>query len=207
MAAFLLIAAAMAGGCVEIGEEARPREPAPASRFETLVIPDGTVVLASLNTSLATDINHSGDPFSATTTSPIDLGGRTLIPSGAQIHGLLQNVTHSGRIKGRAQMTLRYQSIVDLQRKRHLISAEPLTLQAASDAHGEIVRIPAGTVLGVVSGHIADGSEGAAIEASAGSGAGMIVMHATKGEDLTLSPGQRLAIRTTGATNVQVAIR
>jgi hypothetical protein len=211
----LVVAAATTGGCgqgaadatsakgtASSGTQARSKE-----RFDTLVIPAGTTVVASLDTPLSTDVNHSGDPFTATTIEAIDVGGRTVTPSGSQIHGVLQDVEDSGRIEGRARLTLLYQSLVDPQGKRYGISAQPLTLQAASSTHGDIEKIAAGTVLGAIVGAIADGGKGAAIGAGAGAGAGTIVVLATKGEDLALNPGQKLAVRTTGATSVQVAAR
>jgi hypothetical protein len=214
----MVVAAAMTAGCNDDAEEATAAEYKASSgaqanqatqkeRFDTLIIPGGTGVLASLDTPLSTDVNHSGDPFTATTIESIEAGGRTVIPSGSQIHGVLQNVEDSGRIKGRAKMTLVYQAIVDPQGKRYGISAAPLTLQAASATHGDIEKIAAGTVLGAIVGGIADGGKGAAIGAGVGAGAGTIVMLATKGDDLELSPGQKLSVVTTGATSVQVAAR
>lgn len=208
----ILIAAAMTAGCTKDLEETasagapvaqQPR----AAQPTTLTIPSGTTVVASLDTPLSTDLNHSGDAFTATTIEPIVVGGKTVVPSGAGIRGVLQNVEDSGRIQGRAQMTLSYQSITDSKGESYAISATPLTLQAASNTHGDIEKIAAGTVLGAIVGGIADGGKGAAIGAGAGAGAGTIVMLATKGADLELSPGQRLAVHMTGATSVQVASR
>jgi hypothetical protein len=211
----LVVAAAVTGGCTKDAADAPAAAGTTASgaqtgskeRFDTLVIPGGTGVVASLDTPLSTDVNHSGDPFTATTVESIDVGGRTVMPSGSQVHGVLQNVEDSGRIEGRAQMTLLYQSIVDPQGKRYGISAVPLTLQAASSTRGDVEKIAAGGVLGAIVGAIADGGKGAAIGAGAGAGAGTIVMLATKGDDLVLSPGQKLSVVTTGATSVQVAAR
>jgi hypothetical protein len=209
------VAAPTTGGCVKGADDAPAAsgtvssgtQSAAKDRYDTLVIPSGTGVVASLDTSLSTDVNHSGDAFTATTVEPITVGGRTVMPSGSKIHGALQNVEDSGRIKGRAKMTLVYQAIVDPQGKRYGISAAPLTLQAASATHGDIEKIAAGTVLGAIVGGIADGGKGAAIGAGVGAGAGTIVMLATKGDDLELSPGQKLSVVTTGATSVQVAAR
>jgi hypothetical protein len=137
----------------------------------------------------------------------IVVGGRTLMPSGSQIHGVLQDVEDSGRISGRARMTLLYQSIVDPKGHRYAISAVPLKLQAASTTGSDVEKIAAGTVLGAIVGGIADGGKGAAIGAGAGAGAGTILMLATKGDDLALSPGQKLSVLMTGATSVEVAVR
>ena len=210
--ALILIAAAITVGCakVKVGvpdATAAQAKAAPKPQFETLVIPNGTLVVASLDTQLSTETNHTGDPFHATTTEPTIVGGRTAIPSGAQIHGVLRDVEASGRIEGRARMTLAYETIVDSQGKSHTLSAQPLTLQAASATRGDVEIIAAGGVLGGIIGGIAGGGKGAAIGAGAGAGAGTIIMLATKGDDLELNPGQKLAVHMTDSMSVQVPVQ
>jgi hypothetical protein len=204
----VLIAAAITAGCAkETGTRdaaaARSQE-APKPRFETLVIPDGTSVMASLGTRLSTETNHAGDPFVATTTAPVIVDGRTVVPAGATIHGVLRDVQASGRIKGRARMTLAYQGIVDSQGTTHTISAQPLTLQAASATRGDVEKIAAGGVLGAIVGGIAGGGKGAAIGAGAGAGAGTVLMLATKGADVVLDPGRTLTVQMTSSTSLPV---
>ena len=208
----ILIAAAVTVGCAKNQEsvkDAAAAQPAAAQkpRFETLVIPDGTSIVASLDTQLSTETNHTGDAFRATTTEPVIVGGRTVVPTGAQINGVLRDVEASGRIEGRARMTLAYETIVDSQGKTQTISALPLTLQAASATRGDVEKIAAGGVLGGIIGGIAGGGKGAAIGAGAGAGAGAIIMLATKGDDLELNPGQKLAVHMTGSMSVQVPAR
>jgi len=205
----VLIAMAVTVGCTkeQAGAQngAAARTPAVQKpRYETLVIPDGTNVAASLNTRLSTETNHTGDPFVATTTQPVIIGGRTVVPVGSQIHGVLRDVQASGRVKGRARMTLAYQGIVDSQGATHAISAVPLTLQAASSTRGDVEKIAAGTVLGAIIGGVTHGGKGAAIGAGAGAGAGTVLMLATKGADVDLDAGQRLNVQMTSSTSLPV---
>lgn len=182
-------------------------EPVTQARYETLVIPDGTSVVALLDTRLSTKTNHSGDPFGATTTEAIIVSGKTVVPAGARIHGVLEGVEASGRVKGRARMTLVYHGIVDSEGKPHAISARPLTLQAASATRGDVEKIAAGGVLGGLIGGISGGGKGAAIGAGAGAGVGTALMLATKGAEVELEAGQRLEIRMTSPTSIQVLAR
>jgi hypothetical protein len=205
----ILIAAAITVGCTKEQEGVRSGTAAQTQavqkpRFETLVIPGGTNVVASLDRRLSTETNHAGDSFVATTTAPIIVDGRTVVPAGAQIHGVLRDVQASGRVKGRARMTLAYQGIVDSQGTTHAISALPLTLQAASTTHGDVEKIAAGGVLGALVGGITGGGKGAAIGAGAGAGAGTILMLATKGDEVELQAGRRLNVQMTSSTNMQV---
>lgn len=209
LAMLIVLAAAITSGCADDRTSARDATtdrttPAQKPRSETMVIPNGTNVVAALDTRLSTETNHSGDSFGATTTEPIIVGGKTAVPAGARIHGVLRDVQASGRTKGRAQMTLTYETIVDSQGETHTISAQPLTLQAASATHGDVEKIAAGGILGGIVGGIAGGGKGAAIGAGAGAGAGTILMLATKGDEVELEAGQRLNVQTTSATSIQV---
>jgi hypothetical protein len=205
----MLLAVAITVGCTKDQASVRNAAAAPTTaaqkpRFETLVIPDETNVVASLDTPLSTETIHTGDPFGATTTEAIIVGGKTAVPAGARIHGVVRDVQASGRIKGRARMTLTYESIVDSQGKTHTISALPLTLQAASATASDVEKIAAGGVLGAIIGGIAGGGKGAAIGAGAGAGAGTVIMLATKGDEVELEAGQRLNVHMTSSTSIQV---
>jgi len=202
----VVLAAGLAAGCSQDRESSRSAGTAEAQkpRFVTFIIPDGTSVVASLDTRLSTETNHTGDPFGATTTESVIVGGKTVLPAGTRIHGVLRDVQASGRIKGRARMTLAYLGVVDPEGKTHAISATPLTLQAASDTHGDVEKIAAGGVLGAIIGGIAGGGKGAAIGAGAGAGAGTVLMLATKGDEVELEAGQRLIVQMTSSTSIQV---
>jgi hypothetical protein len=168
---------------------------ASAPRHETLVLPTGTSLIAVLLTRLSTNANSDGDPFVATTVGPIFVDGRTVVPAGSRIDGVLRDVQASGRIKDRARMTLVFQEIVDSAGKTHSMSALPLTVQAASRTHHQDLKItarpPAGAVIG----------------AAAGAGAGTILVLATKGEDVELSQGVKLYVEMTDPTSFVVTSR
>lgn len=203
----LLIAATTLGGCAQSTDDTASTRAAvdTTARFETIVVPEGTTVVISLDTPIATDVNRTGDPFVATTVEPVIVDGATAIPTGSKVHGTLQDVQSSGRVAGRAQMTLAFQTYVDSESQRRAISALPLTMQAASTTDSDIEKIAAGGVVGAVVGGIAAGGKGAVIGAGAGVGAGTILMLATKGDDLELQVGQRITMRLTGPANVRVA--
>lgn len=205
----LALLAAAATGCTNDQDGARSsaaaqNPPAQVPRLETVVIPAGTTVVASLSTRVSTDASRTGDSFSATTVEPILVDGRTVIPTGARISGVLRDVQASERMTGRARMTLDYVSIVDAEGTTRTITARPISLQAASTTEGDVELIAAGGILGAIIGGIADGTRGAAIGAGAGVGTGVIIMLATKGDDLELNPGQKLFVEMMQSTNVQV---
>ena len=204
----LLVALAITAGCAkapadDVDQKAEEQQ-AQKPDGETMIIPAGTILVTSLGTRLTTDTNHTGDQFVVTTTEPITVGGRTAVPDGVRVNGVLSNVQDSGRVKGRAQMTLTFKEIVDSEGKVHAISAQPITLQADSGAGEDAVKIGAGSVIGAVIGGISGGGKEAAIGAAVGAGAGTVLVLATKGDEIELDPGQKLSVLITSPANVWV---
>jgi len=213
--ALLLIFTAVTTGCTKDASKAevlsesdhQGSAKAPVTRYETLVLPAGTNFVAVLQTQLATDVNTTGDAFVATTVDPIVVDGRTVAPAGSRIDGVLRDVQASGKIKNRAHMTLVFQEIVDSAGKPHVISAQPLTIQAASETRNDVLKIAAGGAVGAIIGAISGKKNGALIGAAAGAGAGTILVLATKGDDVELAQGVKLYVQMTGPTSFVVAAR
>ena len=209
--ALLMALAAASAGCTKDAAVADSKAPAAkeqqasAPRQETVVMPTGTRFLAVLGTPLSTDSNHDGDAFVATTVEPIVVDGRTVVPAGSRIDGVLRDVQASGRIKDRARMTLVFQEMVDATGKTQTMSALPLTIKAASETHKDALRIAGGTAAGAVIGAITGKKNGAVIGAAAGAGAGTILVLATKGDDVELDQGLKLYVEMTGPTSFMVA--
>jgi hypothetical protein len=211
--ALFLVLGAASTGCTKSDAVADAKEMAAkatqnaAPSHETLVVPAGTSFTAVLDTKLSTDSNKDGDPFVATTADAIVIDGRTVVPAGSRIDGMLREVQASGRIKDRAKMTLVFQEIADASGKTHAMSAQPLTIKAASETHNDVIKIAGGTAAGAVLGAISGKKNGAVIGAAAGAGAGTVLVLATKGDDVELSPGLKLYVQTTGPTSFVVATR
>lgn len=173
----------------------------------TLVVPANTSVIATLDRRLSTETSRTGDPIVLNTVEAIVSEGRTVVPAGAAIDGTLRDVEASGRVSGRAEMTLTFTSLTDADGRVHVLDAVPLVLRAESGTGTDVERMAAGGIIGGVIGGIAGGGKGAAIGAGAGIGAGVIVMLATQGEELVLESGQKIAITFTSPMSIQVAAR
>lgn len=206
IASLLIVMAAMSG-CTKEASKAEELSKSSAPSTETLVVPTGTSLVAVLQTPLSTDANASGDPFAATIVDAIVVDGRTVVPAGSRIDGVLRDVQASGKIKDRAQMTLVFQEIIDSAGKAHAVSAQPLTIKAASEMKNDVLKIAAGGAVGAIIGAASGKKNGAVIGAAVGAGAGTILVLATKGEDVELSQGLKLLVQMTGPTSFVVAAR
>ncbi len=107
---------------------------------DSITIPAGTELVASLDQAVSTDENKSGDTFRATVSMPLVVDGRTVMNSGSSIRGVLREVQESGDVVGRAHMTLAFETLVSSTGTSHEIDARPLSLQAATDGAAVIVK-------------------------------------------------------------------
>jgi len=174
------------------------------------LIPNGTRVTAVLRNRIATNASYSGDPFTMEVTSPGQY-------SGAIIRGRLTTVSQSGRVTGRANLAMEFDSI---QHRGRTYSFAGI-IDSAREADGDtisinnegtvrdsnqttrtVTRAGIGAALGALIGAIAGGGEGAAIGAAVGAGAGAGSVLIQGRDNLQLEQGTEFTITSTGPTNV-----
>jgi hypothetical protein len=77
-----------------------------ADRPVSMTVPEHTPIHITLDQAVSSDQNISGDHFQATVTEPVDVNGKTVIPQGAHVEGLIVDARKSGRLMGRAQLRM-----------------------------------------------------------------------------------------------------
>lgn len=190
MTALLLSLAIILAGC--------------GSEQQTVTIPEGTMLTVSLNNTLSTKTSEAGKEFTANTLDPVMVNGQTAIPAGATVRGELTEVQQPGNVKGRARLTLDFTELVGPDGNTYALAAEPITIEAESGTRDDLEKIAAGAVAGAIIGGLTDGGKGAAIGAAIGAGAGGVVVVATKGDQLTLQPGQNIKIATSAPVEMPI---
>src|SRR5438045_844426 len=93
----------------ETAAKAAAAKPAPPPK---ITIPAGTPLHVSLNVGVSASKSEPGTEFSATLSDPIVVNGKTVLPQGAHVVGRVVDAKESGRVKGRASLSLALTSIV-----------------------------------------------------------------------------------------------
>ena len=90
-----------------------PAQPAPAAPAPPppIVVPAGTTVTVRLAQSVGSKISQAGQSFSGTVADPVVVGGRTAIPAGAKVSGIVVDAKPLGRFAGGASLSLRLNSV------------------------------------------------------------------------------------------------
>ena len=173
----------------------------------SFVIPDGTQLVGVLNNDLSTQNVREGDRFTMTVRSPSQYDGAT-------IEGSVLNVDRGGRVTGRSEMTLDFDTIRLRDGRTYQFAG---ILEAVRTPSGETVRVDnegavregsqtektvtrtaIGTAVGAIIGAIAGGGKGAAIGAVIGAGAGAGSVYIQGRDDLQLGAGTEVTVRATG---------
>jgi hypothetical protein len=183
------------------------------SAFSSLAaeIPQGVHVLLRMENSLNTRTAQDGDYVYLRTAVPIAVAGEIAVPVGSYVQGVVTEAKRSGRVKGRAQLAIRLETLTlgtgkvyrfaphlsavdggDTGQK--VIGAENTVEQApGKGADAERIAIPAGSGAGI--GGIADRSwKGAGIGAGVGSAVGLATVLLTRGKEVELRQGSTLDV-------------
>jgi hypothetical protein len=138
---------------------------------QRLTASTGTLVRVRLNSALRTGMTRPGDRFTGVLTAPIMSGGAVLVPRGATVSGLVRASQPSGRLNGRAVMSLALDS-VEVGGRPVPLSTDNLVRTSDRHRRRNIAIIGGGSGVGALIGGLAGGGAGALIGAGAGAAAG-----------------------------------
>ena len=185
------------------GETAKPAAKIPVYREVT--IPAGTTLRLDLASSISSDTSKVEDPVSARVREAVIVDGKTVVPAGSSLAGVVTDVADSGRVKGRARIAYRFNSLT-VDDERYDISTAPTSHIAEATKGEDAKKIGIGAGAGAAIGAILGGGDGAAKGAAIGGGAGTGVVLATKGKEVRLGPGANVTTKLTAPLTVRVRI-
>ncbi len=172
-----------------------------AQAQETLAA--GTVIRASLDLSLSTEKNVAGDPFTMKVIDSPDVNDKTVIPVGSTIKGVVAESVCSGRVKGRAEMSLRFTELVLPSGRTYAIQSAGVSRIASRTNNPEAVVIERRAGLGSLAGGI--GGNGAGVGAASGAGGGTGAISGTSRKATGFSQGSTLNVKLTEPLKVNLS--
>lgn len=174
-------------------------------------IPRGSHVLLRLVNSITTRTAHEGDFVYFRTATPITSAGAILVPADSYVQGVVTRSVRSGRVKGRAELSIRIDTLTLPSGKTLRLSP---TLAAVDAGEGEqkvvgkegevkegaskgvdAARIATTGGIGAAIGGMADRSwKGAGIGAGAGGAVGLATVLLTRGREVELRQGSTVDV-------------
>lgn len=181
----------------ETGNVLRPDAPIAAAqpplRTATgpVELPAGTNVVVRMIDGVDSETARPGQTFAASLDEAIVLNGETVFPRGADAVLKLVDAKESGKLTGRAELTL---DLVSVTLNGRPVELNTVTVSRVSDSRGErTAKVAGGTaIVGAIIGGIAAGGKGAALGAAAGGAAGAGAEIITKGQRVKIPSETRL---------------
>lgn len=206
------VTAAVFAGAFGAQEQGGWRQADQAAKAGEYVVPAGTKVPLSLINSVSTKHSTEGDRIYLETVFPIMANGRIVIPPGSYVAGTVTQVKRPGRIKGRGELYVRFDSLtlpngvtrdfrarvasMDGRAAEELDKSEG-KIKSEGNKSGDARNVGEATAAGASVGVIAGGAAGhygmgAGIGAAAGATAGLIGVLASRGPDAVLAKGSTI---------------
>jgi hypothetical protein len=196
-----------------MAQEAIPAsDPAPIPAVKQYTVETGVRIPLALINSVSTKHSASGDRVYLETVFPILANGKIAIPPGSFVSGTITEVKRPGRVKGRGELYLRFDTLTlangvtrdfrgrlggvdgrgseELDRKEGKVISEG---NKGGDARTIAETTAAGASIGVVAGAASKSvGMGSAIGAGAGAAAGLAEVLLTRGPDAVLAKGSTI---------------
>jgi type IV secretion system protein VirB10 len=179
------------------------------------VVPAETTIPLILDSTVNSRTAYVGQSIYCETIFPITVGNRMVIPVGSSIKGAVTQVIRPGRVKGRAQIGLRFDQLIlpngttrslratlsgfgttgkeDFNQKEGKIKGQGSKgKDAETIARTTVPGAEIGTIVGAAKGSV---GKGLGIGAASGAAAGLIWVLATRGEEVVLPRGTNLELQ------------
>ena len=167
-----------------------------AGEIRETTLPAGTQLRVRLENGVGSDISRSEDPIRARLVNPIVVDGRTIVPAGSEVLGTVTSAVRSGKVKGRAHLSLRFNTLVPTAgHERYQINTRTWSRIAPGTKKKDAAIIGLPAAGGAVVGALVGGKKGAGIGALAGGGGGTAVVLTTRGKEVRLGRGAVLLLR------------
>ena len=173
------------------------------TRGTSVEIPTGTEVDVRLQNSLNSGTAQVEDRFEGTTLVDLNVNGRTAIPAGSVMRGVVTAVEPGTRTNRTARMTVSFDQVTVSGRTYPMRGTVTQAIEGEG-IRGEAGRAGAGAAVGGILGAVLGGVKGAVLGAVIGGGG---TIAATEGKEVELPQGSVLRVRIDAPVQVQTQAR
>ena len=169
------------------------------ARTTAVEIPSGTEIDVRLQNTLNSGTAQVEDRFEGTTLADLMVSGRTVIPAGSVMRGVVTAVEAGTRTNRTARMTVSFDQVTVNGRTYPLRGTVTQAIEGEG-IRGEAGRAGAGAAVGGLLGAVLGGVKGAVLGAVIGAGG---TIAATEGKEVDLPQGSVLRMRFDSPVTVQ----
>jgi hypothetical protein len=168
----------------------------PARGWIEVAVPAESVIGLQLESTISTETARVEDPVGARVTRDVRVGGRVVIPAGTEAIGSVTLVERGGRVKERARLGFRFNTLVFPDQSRVAISTDTIYREGESPGHKSSAKIGGAAIGGAIVGAILGGGKGAAIGSGIGAAGGAAAAMAGDRIPAVVTAGTAISVRT-----------
>lgn len=172
-------------------------------------IPQGSHALLRLENSVSTRTAREGDYVYMRTASPIAANGQIVVPEGSYVQGVVTHSVRSGRVKGKAELSIRIDTltlpsgkVIKLSPRLNSVDdggteqkVDENEIKQGSSHGADAARVAELGGAGAAIGGLATRTwSGAGIGAGAGGAVGLATVLLTRGKEVELSHGSTIDV-------------
>jgi hypothetical protein len=174
-------------------------------------IPQGSHVLLRLENSVSTRTAREGDYVYLRTAAPIAANGQIVVPEGSYVQGVVTHSLRSGRVKGKAELAIRIDTLtlasgkviklsphlksVDSEGTEQKVDSNENEIKQGSSHGADAARVAELGGTGAAIGGLATRTwSGAGIGAGAGGAVGLATVLLTRGKEVDLHRGSTMDV-------------
>jgi hypothetical protein len=181
-----------------------PAAPAAPSKIE---LPTGTHIPLVLHNAVSTRSAQPGDPVYFETSFPVMLNGKVVVPAGSWVSGEVTEAKRPGRVKGRAELMVRLNTLILPNAYMISLAASPGNagtggnettdhegkIKGDTDKGADVGTVMKTTAAGAgIGGIAAESAKGAGIGAGVGAAVGLATVLLSRGPEAELPRGTTL---------------
>jgi hypothetical protein len=192
-----------AGSASAAASDPRPAVP----EYREVTLPAGTVLPVELTTAVGSDSSHVEDAVRGTLRRAVTAEGVQAFPVGTAVSGVVTAVERAGRVKGRALVAFRFNTIDPPgDAERLSMRTDTVNREGQATKKTDAAKIGGGAAGGAIIGGILGGGDGAAKGAAIGGAGGTGVVLATRGKEIHRGPGADVTTKLTAPVTVRVRL-
>ena len=173
------------------------------TRTTMIEVPSGTELDVRLQNTLNSGTAQVEDRFEGTTLVDLNINGRTVIPAGSLMRGVVTAVEPGTRTNRTAKMTVSFDQVT-VNGRTYPLRATVTQAIEGEGIRGEAGRAGAGAAVGGLIGAVLGGVKGAVLGAVIGGGG---TIAATEGKEVDLPQGTVLRVRIDAPVQIQTPAR
>jgi len=191
--------------CVAVSGVAAETAGPAREKVREITLAAGTRLPIVLDTTIGSDISRIEQPVKAHLSRPVALDGKTILPEGSRLSGVVTDAKRSGRVKGRAHVAMRFDTLlVSGHDERYRIDTAAVGRTAQATKKKDALEIGGGAAGGALVGGLVGGGKGALIGTAVGGGAGTAVVLSTRGKEIRLPRGSAMTLKLVKPLTVRV---